>query len=472
MSSGSANSESFDGLLTRSQNAAPAMSDLAPAFNENTSTVGNKNPGTLPPRAVSGPTEENTLARRRFQKGQLLLLKNMWSVRYYEDVFENGERSRSRVQRFLGTLAELPTKRLAMRAMENTLASVNSLTIRPRTTSTFREFATLWVEKCRTRKRKPIKPSTLCNWKSILDNHVLPGLGGTPLSSVDNRAMKILVEGLIRKRLAPQTVRNIAQVVKLVKASSVDENGDQLYPTKWNHEFIDLPEVDQAKVNKPSLTGEQVSQIVAAATGRIQMACILFAASGLRAGELLGLEVRHFDGSSVKVEQDIWGGKVQDPKTPNARRTIDLHPDVADLLRQFIGNRSSGFIFQTSNGKPLSQTNLLKREFHPILAKLEISTRGFHSYRRFRNTHLRNSICPDGLLKFWLGHAAKDMSDHYDRVRDDVVFRKDAARSLGTGFKIPKTLAAKPVKSKKAIGEISGSGVIGRQVEMATALTR
>lgn len=53
MQSGRANSESFAGLLTRFQNAVPATSDLAPAVNGNTSTVGSKNPGTLPPR--SGP---------------------------------------------------------------------------------------------------------------------------------------------------------------------------------------------------------------------------------------------------------------------------------------------------------------------------------------------------------------------------------------------------------------------------------
>jgi integrase len=358
-----------------------------------------------------------------------------------------------------------------MRAMKDALEAVNGLAYRPRSTTTFREFARQWVEKCRTRKRRPIKPSTLCNWESILDNHLLPVVGSIALSSVDNRAMKVLVEGLVRKGLSPQTIKNVVQVAKLVKASAVDENGNELYPTKWNHAFIDLPEVDEAKQRKPSFFGEQVTKIVKAANGRLQMACVLLAASGIRAGELLALEIRHFDGSSIKVEQDVWGGKVQDPKTPNARRTIDLHPDVAELLKQFVGDRTAGYIFETSSGKPLTQTNLLKRELHPILATLEIPKRGFHSFRRFRNTHLRNSICPDGLLKFWMGHAAKDMSDRYDRVRDDVVFRKEVAGRMGTGFEIPKTLTPKPPKTKKPISEISVSGVIGRGAELATTLS-
>ncbi len=37
---------------------------------------------------------------------------------------------------------------------------------------------------------------------------------------------------------------------------------------------------------------------------------------------------------------------------------------------------------------------------------------GNHAFRRFRNTYLRNyMVCPEGLYKFWMGHAGKDMSD-------------------------------------------------------------
>ena len=47
----------------------------------------------------------------------------------------------------------------------------------------------------------------------------------------------------------------------------------------------------------------------------MRMLFILAAATGLRAGELLGLEVRHFEGSSFKVEQSVWRSDAQAPKT-------------------------------------------------------------------------------------------------------------------------------------------------------------
>jgi hypothetical protein len=114
----------------------------------------------------------------------------------------------------------------------------------------------------------------------------------------------------------------------------------------------------------------------------------------------------------------------------------------------------------------MSQTNLLKREFHPLLANLGISKRGFHCFRRFRNTHLRKLGCPDGLLKFWMGHAGRDMTDRYDRVREDVEFRREVARAVGCGFELPKALTPKLPRPRKKY-----SGVIGRQKGAAVVLT-
>ena len=309
------------------------------------------------------------------------------------------------------------------------------------TGTTFKAQSVLWMSNCRRRKRKPMKPVTLVNWQSYLDNHILPALGGQPIAEVNNASMKKLVEELVEKGLAPQSIKNICLVVKLVKASAVDENGDALYPMKWNVEFIDAPVVDARKQRTPSLTGEEVTKIVAASEGEMRILFILVAATGLRAGELLGLEIRHFDGRSVKVEQSVWRNDVQAPKTQNAYRIVDLYPDVAKQLSDFVGGRKTGYIFGTSNGKPLGQSNILRRSLHPVLESLGIKWCGFHAFRRFRNTYLRNyTSCPNGLRNFWLGWSGRDMSDHYDKIREDAAFRREVAERVGIGFELPKPL--------------------------------
>jgi len=410
----------------------------------------------LPPRAVDG-FRRKTLTRRRHQEGNLIELKNGYAVWFYED--HQGQRVR--VQKFLGSFEELPTRRSALTRMQSELVAVNQNRVgrSARPSATFRTVAKQWVEDCEQRTQKPIKPSVARDWRSILKNHLNPLIGEIPLSDVGNRTMKSVVEKLSKKKLAPATIKNICLVVKLVVASAVDDDGNQLFPMKWNSRFIDAPQVDPTTQHKPSFTGAEVEKNIQTATGRIQALCPLLAASGFRIGEAIGFERRHFDGLSLKIEQAIWGkGQVQSPKTRNAYRAVDLHPDVANLLGKFIGERKKGYIFQTKDGKPVNQANVLKRELHPLLATLGISKRGFHSFRRFRNTHLRQSRCPSGIQKFWMGHAGESITDTYDRSAEDLQYRKDVAVSMGTGFDIPKMLTAKPSKETLA-------GVNGRRTE-------
>jgi integrase len=381
---------------------------------------------------------------RRCQRGTEVKAGNMYRVRVRVDVPGGGRILKSfPICPISGPGSLSAEKREAKRweivSRYNSQDYLKKIAAQQGTGTTFRAQSILWMSHCRSRKRKPIKPATLTNWQSYLDNHILPVLGNQPIVEVNNASMRKLVEVLVGKGLSAQSIKHICLPVKKVKASVVDANGDELYPIKWNKEYIDAPVIDPRKQNTRSLIGEEVTKIVAALEGKMQRLHILFAATGLRAGELLGLEVRHFDGHSLKVEQSVWQGKVQAPKTLNSYRTVDLYPDVAKMLSDFIGDRKDGFIFRTSTGKPLGQSNILRRGLHPVLETLGIKRCGFHALRRFRNTYLRNyTSCPNGLRNFWLGWSGKDMSDHYDKIREDTDYRRDVAKSVGIGFDVPK----------------------------------
>jgi len=328
------------------------------------------------------------------------------------------------------------------------LKGINPVVSGPNGIPTFKEQSEIWLERCQTRQRKPIKPATLTGWKSYLNVHILPALQNIVLPDITNKAAKDFVATL-PPSLSPKTVANIVQVIKMVKASAVDEDGNEIYPTKWNHDFIDLPTVNERERKRPSFSAKQIEAIIDAGDRTMQMSAILFAAAGIRAGELFGLEVRHFDGRSIKVEQGVWNGVIQSPKTQNAHRTIELHSAVSKLLKSFVSNRTTGFIF--GGPRPLHQSNFLRKHFHPTLKAAGVPKSGFHGFRRYRNTYLRNVVgCPDGLLKFWLGHSAShDMSGLYDRIREDVNFRKEQAEKMGVGFKLPVKLRAVKTKRKR-----------------------
>lgn len=45
--------------------------------------------------------------------------------------------------------------------------------------------------------------------------------------------------------------------------------------------------------------------------------------------------------------------------------------------------------------------------------------------------------CPEGLYKYWLAHADGSMSDRYDKIKEDVTFRRTWAEKCGFGFELP-----------------------------------
>jgi integrase len=268
---------------------------------------------------------------------------------------------------------------------------------------------------------------------------------------VTNKAVKEFVAQL--PKLSPNSVRNVVNVIKLVKANAINDEGDEIYPTKWNHEFINMPQIRERELKRPAFSTEQIEAMIDKADRRLQMLVILLAATGIRAGEAFGLEVRHFDGSALKIEQAALDGEVQTPKTENSYRFVELHPTVAGLLKSYVGDRTQGFLFPNDGQKALHQSDLLRRSFHPLLVAAKVPKSGFHGFRRFRNTYLRNETeCPTGLLKYWLGHSAsRDMSDRYDMVRDDADFRRTQAKALGVGFKLPAQLKRAVSKKSKNV---------------------
>ena len=124
------------------------------------------------------------------------------------------------------------------------------------------------------------------------------------MSEVNNAALKRLIAKMSEGGLSPKTISdNYVPVVKMVVASAVDEQGEQIYPRKWNHEFIDLPVVEQGKQNTPCFSAEVMTGLAQWKRPRERMIFILCGAAGLRIGEVRTMHSSLM--SSVGVRPEI-----------------------------------------------------------------------------------------------------------------------------------------------------------------------
>ena len=107
---------------------------------------------------------------------------------------------------------------------------------------------------------------------------------------------------------------------------------------------------------------------------------------------------------------------------------------------QRCSKRSSGadrFLFCSKTGRPLLQSNVLRAYLYPLLERAGEQKAGAHAFRRFRTTWLRKQHAPEDLIRFWLGHDNRSITDTYCKLNEDVVFRKNVAEQVGIGFELP-----------------------------------
>lgn len=403
--------------------------------------------------AVATPekrTGRKSMSRRSGQNGCIQEDGNWYVVRFWKDAVgqEKRQRVRERICPISG-LGKLSASERKRKAKEIIAASgADSVeyfetVVHSKHCITFREQAEIWLEQMRNRKRKPVAPSTLATWEGCLENWLNPNIGDMPLDNVKNLALKNLGIKMVEGGLGESAIRGYTNVVKMVVAAAVNEEGEQLYPRKWNHSFIDLPRVNNPK--QPSFRSDVVTRIIAGARKeKYQLLFAICSGTGLRFGEALGIKVQDIspDCSTIKIVQKAWRSEIHNfLKTDSGFREVDLCPALGSMLKEYLdkcrATLRSDLLFESKSGKPLHQSNVLRRTLHPILKQLNEPKCGCHAFRRFRVTHLRRNGVPEDLIHFWLGHAGTSVTDDYSKLKDDLEFRKEVATRVGLGFELP-----------------------------------
>jgi integrase len=125
---------------------------------------------------------------------------------------------------------------------------------------------------------------------------------------------------------------------------------------------------------------------------------------------------------------------------------VDIHPDAAIILRNFVGDRKSGFLFLSAEGTmfdPRNVASLARDSLDPILVEMGRDQAGtlFNVFRRFREAVLQRSDARSILIDYWMGHSSSSMGDRYGRQWvEDIEYRKDQVKKVGLGFELPQLL--------------------------------
>jgi integrase len=350
--------------------------------------------------------------------------------RFWVDVPGNPERTRRTVSHGMCATKTIARQRLRDYIQREGVNTPDAFHRNTAPATTFSVQAEWWIASLPMRRRKPVKPATVHGWRHSLNKWLLPILGEVLLAEIGNAALKVVIEKMSDAGLAPQSIVTHTRVVKMVVASAVNAEGEQIYPRKWNHEFVGLPVIDPNRQYRPTLTRAEVEAIIAGIIPRYRVLVALLAGTGLRIGEALGIKTQDIGPGCriIHIRRSVWHRQEQQPKTANAIRVVDIPEALAKVLREHVAGRN-GLLFATRTGGPLSQRNVL-RAFYTAGAMC-----GFHALRRFRTETLRRERVPEDLVRLWLGHAGTSMTDAYAKgLADDIAWRQKWANRVGLGF--------------------------------------
>jgi hypothetical protein len=200
------------------------------------------------------------MARRRYQKGQLFQKgkrRKVWVARWREDVIRpDGSRFRLRRSEVLGALNEYPTRRLAERALERRLSEteINSLNYQPRSTASFREFATKWQKDVLSQ----LKPSTRSADKSRILKHLIPEFGDVCMKDLMAQRIQTMIAnkaGLI----SPKSLRNLIALLGMMW------NQVKAWGYVQHDPFVGLVLPERDALNERCLTLEDMRALIVAA---------------------------------------------------------------------------------------------------------------------------------------------------------------------------------------------------------------
>jgi integrase len=341
------------------------------------------------------------MARRRYQKGSVILRGSNWYGRYRESVIgPDGREVRIRRSVILGSKKEFPTKRLAERRLEIFIAPINSVSYRPGRVATLEEFAERWKVEILSKR----KPSTIHAAESHLRNQILPFLGKIRLSELGTENQQMFVTRL-SGTVSRKTLLNVLGTLSSMLRTA--QNWGYVSQAV-SFSKLALPE-RSVREQAHRFSAEQVRAIIAMANGQYRVMFAIAAMTGLRAGEILGLQSRDFDfeGRLVHIRRSVWRGKPQTPKSVNSEAVLPIPDQLVEIVKPHIESlqNSIGWLFENSRGHLFIAENVVRQALVPILDALKIPRCGFHAFRHTHTSLLLQSGAPVPVTQAQLRHS-------------------------------------------------------------------
>ncbi|HIV63289.1 MAG TPA: site-specific integrase [Firmicutes bacterium] len=254
---------------------------------------------------------------------------------------------------------------------------------------TTKEWLNFWLDE---RMRLRVKPHTQSIYRGVIDNHIMPELGGLELDAVTPDVLQIFMSGkLLRGNLrtgAPLSARSVNMIFAVVRNAF----GCAVRFGHIRSNPCDLV-VRARECSKPvsvlSAREQRLVETCAMKRGGAYIGIVIALHTGLRIGELLSLLWKDVDlrARIINVNKTVCRFRLNGvyvehtdlPKSASSVRRIPVSSALASVLGKL--RDSSGSEYVVSDGKGPLTVRAYQHRFERFLAGIGVRHIGFHSLR-------------------------------------------------------------------------------------------
>lgn len=315
--------------------------------------------------------------RRRYQQGSLQKRlhgrSKMWVLLYRE--------GSSKRYRTLGSVSEM-SKSEAQAERAKIMREVNEKSNLTSSAMTFGKF----VEDIALPFLRPKwKLSTATTTENAIKNHLVSAFKDDLLSELSMTRLQAFLQGKADAGCSESIIAHcrwtLGSIMRLAKAEG-----------RVNHDPTEGLYIPKCTPRPPAqvMKIEDVPIVLGALEFRERVIASLAIFTGLRPGEILAFQRKHVQlaTSSLLIEQRVYAGVVDSPKTATSVRTVAVPPATALLLGQWmelVPDNPEAWVFASENpDSPLRLENLSTRCLKPALEKIGM---GWVNFQVFRRTH-------------------------------------------------------------------------------------
>ena len=362
------------------------------------------------------------MRRKRHQQGSLKNVRGCWIAQWWE----KGHRR----NKILGNAGKM-TKSQASRKLAEIVAPINANQDGRSEDWKFGDFVNQIYLPFYRRKWKT--STAACNWDR-LRHHLTCEFEGRTLRSFTRNELQDYLDRKAADGLSFSTVDHLRWDLRQIFEMAVTED----YLPKNPAKLIFTP--NQAKRGAtPVMAWQDVKLLFSALEAREHLVCMLATIAGMRPGEIFALKWQHIKTDHIEIEQRLYRGEIDSPKTNQSKRSVALSQGLQSKMaewRSVSGHPGpEAWVFPSETLKtPMSKDNCWRRWIAPRLSAAGLGWVNFQVMRRTHASLMRELEVDPKIVADQLGHSVDVNLNVYSKTALGI--RKEAVDSLESALRV------------------------------------